>query len=199
MSSQPLQILIIDENAMRAAILEDGLREAGDVAVHHIRETSELLKRVAAIDPDVILADLENPSRDMLERMFEVSRWARRPIAMFVDESDSETISEAIDAGVSAYVVDGLRKERVRPIVDVTIQRFHAFDRLRRELHEARDALEARKVIDQAKRILMKQRGLDEEDAYVLLRRTAMNSNRRIADLARSLVGAADLLGDDDG
>lgn len=199
MSSQPLQILIIDGNPTRAAILEDGLREAGDVVVHHIREISEPLKRVAAIDPDVILIDLEDPSRDMLKQMFQVSRWARRPIAMFVDKSDSETVSEAIDAGVSAYIVDGLRKERVKPIVDVTIQRFRVFDRLQRELREARDALEERKVIDQAKRILMKQRGLDEEDAYVLLRRTAMNSNRRIADLARSLVGAADLFGDDDG
>lgn len=199
MTSQPLQILIIDENAMRAAILEDGLREAGEIVVHHIRDTSQLQKRVAAIDPDVILIDLENPSRDALDQMFQVSRWAKRPIAMFVDRSDSETVAEAIDAGVSAYIVDGLRKERVKPILDVTIRRFHAFDRLRNELSEARYALEERKVVEQAKRILMAQRGLSEEDAYVLLRRTAMNRNRKIADLARSLVAAADLLGGDDG
>ena len=96
---------------------------------------ANLLARIAAVDPDVILIDLENPSRDTLEQMFQVSRLARRPIAMFVDKSDSATVQAAIDAGVSAYVVDGLRKERVRSILDVTISRFHAFDRLQSELH----------------------------------------------------------------
>jgi response regulator NasT len=198
-----LRILIIDANAVRAAILEEGLREAsaaqgggyGDLAVHHIRDDVKLLPRIAEIDPDVILIDLENPSRDTLEQMFQVSRLARRPIAMFVDKSDSATVQAAIDAGVSAYIVDGLRKERVKSILDVTISRFHAFDRLQTELSQAKFALEERKVVDQAKAILMKQRNLSEEDAYVLLRRTAMNQNRKIADLARSLVAAAALLG----
>jgi len=207
MSSRPLRILIIDENAVRAAILEEGLREAhgsaaGEdaVVIHHIRDMVKLLPRIAAVDPDVILIDLENPSRDTLEQMFQVSRLARRPIAMFVDKSDSATVQAAIDAGVSAYIVDGLRKERVKPILDVTISRFHAFDRLQSELHAAKSALEDRKVIDQAKAILMKQRKLSEEDAYVLLRRTAMNQNRKIAELARSLVAAAALLeGDGNG
>jgi response regulator NasT len=142
----------------------------------------------------VILIDLENPSRDTLEQMFQVSRLARRPIAMFVDKSDSATAQAAVDAGVSAYIVDGLRKDRVRPILDVTISRFHAFDRLQNELQQAKSALEDRKIIDQAKAILMKQRNLAEDDAYVLLRRTAMNQNRKIADLARALVAAASLL-----
>jgi two-component system, response regulator / RNA-binding antiterminator len=201
MTHRPLRILIIDENAVRAAILEEGLREASggaeadeSVVIHHIRDTVKLLPRIASIDPDVILIDLENPSRDTLEQMFQVSRLARRPIAMFVDKSDSATVQAAIDAGVSAYIVDGLRKERVKPIIDVTISRFHAFDRLQTELHHAKSALEERKLIDQAKGIVMKQRNLSEEDAYVLLRRTAMNQNRKIADLARSLVAAAALL-----
>jgi response regulator NasT len=200
MTQRPLRILIIDENAVRAAILEDGLREAHGaeastaVVIHHILDTVKLLPRIASIDPDVIIIDLENPSRDTLEQMFQVSRLARRPIAMFVDKSDSATVQAAVDAGVSAYIVDGLRKERVKPILDVTISRFHAFDRLQTELHQAKSALEERKVIDQAKGILMKQRNLSEEDAYVLLRRTAMNQNRKIADLARSLVAAAALL-----
>ncbi len=206
MTQRPLRILIIDENAVRAAILEDGLREASaagpggeaDLAIHHIRDTDKLLARIAAIDPDVILIDLENPSRDTLEQMFQVSRLARRPIAMFVDKSDSATVQAAIDAGVSAYIVDGLRKERVKPILDVTISRFHAFDRLQTELRDAKSALEDRKIIDQAKSILMKQRKLTEDDAYVLLRRTAMNQNRKIADLARSLVSAAALLDSED-
>ncbi|HEX5045586.1 MAG TPA: ANTAR domain-containing protein [Gammaproteobacteria bacterium] len=200
MTGRPLRILIIDENAVRAAILEEGLREAhandGEhgVSIVHIRDTIGLLPRIAAVDPDVILIDLENPSGDTLEQMFQVSRLARRPIAMFVDKSDSAAVQAAIDAGVSAYIVDGLRKERVKPILDVTISRFHAFDRLKSELDAAKSALEDRKIIDQAKAILMKQRNLSEEDAYVLLRRTAMNQNRKIGDLARSLVAAAALL-----
>lgn len=200
MNPRPLRILIIDENAVRAAILEDGLRvaTAGDgdapIEVHRIRAMTNLLPRIASVDPDVILIDLENPSRDTLEQMFQVSRSVHRPIAVFVDKSDSATVQAAIDAGVSAYVVDGLRKERVRSILDVTISRFHAFDRLQNELHAARSALEDRLVIDKAKGILMKQRGFTEQEAYVLLRRTAMNQNRKIAELARSLVAAAELL-----
>jgi response regulator NasT len=200
MSPRSLRILIIDENAVRAAILEEGLRlasngdGAGMVEIHQIREMTNLLARIAAVDPDVILIDLENPSRDTLEQMFQVSRLARRPIAMFVDTSDSATVQAAIDAGVSAYIVDGLRKERVKSILDVTISRFHAFDRLQSELRQAKSALDERKIIEQAKAILMRQRGCSEDDAYVLLRRTAMNQNRRIAELARSLVGAAALL-----
>ena len=201
MSQRSLRILIIDENAVRAAILEEGLRLANGVdhgdtlEIHHIRDMVNLLARIVAVDPDVVLIDLENPSRDTLEQMFQVSRLARRPIAMFVDKSDSATVQAAIDAGVSAYVVDGLRKERVKSILDVTISRFHAFDRLQSELQQAKSALEDRKIIDQAKSILMKQRGCSEDDAYVLLRRTAMNQNRKIAELARSLVAAVALLG----
>ena len=200
MSQRVLRVLIIDENAVRAAILDEGLRGAsgeaggGGLEVHYVRELVDPLPRIVAVDPHVIFIDLENPSRATLEQMFQVSRLARRPIAMFVDKSDSATVQAAIDAGVSAYVVDGLRKERVRSILDVTISRFRAFDRLRSELKEARSALEDRKLIDRAKAILMAQRACTEEQAYVLLRRTAMNQNRKIADVARSLVAAAALL-----
>jgi response regulator NasT len=193
MNARPLKVLIIDENLVRAAILEDGLRDCGELDVYHIREMSELLPRVAAINPDVILIDLENPSRDTLEQMFQVSRWAERPIAMFVDKSDSDSVQAAIDAGVSAYVVDGLRRERVKPVLDVTISRFNAFHRLQQELNEARSALEDRKLIERAKQILMDQNGLTEAAAYTLLRRTAMDQSRKIADLARALVTAAHL------
>jgi response regulator NasT len=200
MVQRPLRILIIDENAVRAAILDEGLRvtnggDDGAVEIHHIRDMANVLPRISAVDPDVILIDLENPSRDTLEQMFQVSRLVNRPIAMFVDKSDRETVQSAIDAGVSAYVVDGLRKERVKSILDVTISRFHAFDRLQSQLQQAKSALEDRKIIDQAKAILMQQRGCSEDGAYVLLRRTAMNQNRKIAELARSLVAAAALLG----
>lgn len=194
MSSKPLEVLIIDENVVRATIIEQGLRDAGDVVVHHIRDMHGLLARVAAINPDVILIDLENPSRDTLEQMFQVSRWAKRPIAMFVDRSDSDSVQAAIDAGVSAYVVDGLRRERVKSVLDVTVSRFHVFNRLNEELSEARTALEERRIIEQAKAIVMKRKNLSEPDAYALLRRTAMNEGRKVAEIARSLVTAAALL-----
>ena len=126
---------------------------------------------------------------------FQLSRAVKRPIAMFVDRSDTQSIEASVEAGVSAYVIDGLRKERVKPILEMAISRFNAFSRMARELEEVRDELENRKVVDRAKGILMKSRGLSEADAYALLRKTAMNQNRKLADVAQSLVTAADLLG----
>ena len=193
-SSKDLRILVIDENPIRRAILEAGLREAGFENVKFLMNMKGLLDQIYVIDPDVIVIDLENPSRDVLEQMFQVSRLVRRPIAMFVDQSDRATIEAAIDAGVSAYIVDGLKKERVRPILDMTISRFRAFDALRVELESTRSALKERKLIDRAKGILMKTKGLDEDGAYKLLRRTAMNQNRKIVDVAESLISAFDLL-----
>ncbi len=189
-----LKIVIVDKNPIRAAILEDGLREAGHVHVVRLEDTSHLLTRIYAIDPDVILIDLESPSRDVLEQMFQVSRAVRRPVAMFVDQSDTASIEAAVDAGVSAYIVGGLRKERVKNILDLCISRFNAFARLQDELDRTRSALEERKVIDRAKGILMKAKNFTEEEAYVLLRRTAMNEKKRIAEVAQSVVTAAELL-----
>src|SRR6188768_4534274 len=134
------KIVIVDESPIRAAILEEGLREAGFTGVTHISEMHNLLARIYALDPDVILIDLENPSRDVLEQMFQVSRAVRRPIAMFVDQSDSASIQASVDAGVSAYIVGGLRKERVQNILDLCISRFNAFHRLQDELDRTRSA-----------------------------------------------------------
>ena len=195
MPETALRILIIDDNRVRASILEDGLREAGHTNNTVISDMHELLRQIVDYDPDVIFIDLENPNRDVLEQMFQVSRSVHRPIAMFVDRSDTEATEAAIEAGVSAYVVDGLRKERVKPILDMTISRFKAFNRLREELDRTKQALQERKVIDKAKGILMKNRGISEEEAYALLRSTAMNENRRLADVAHGLVTAAKLLG----
>ena len=189
-----LSIAIIDENPVRAAILEDGLREAGHLSITRISEMTDLLTRIYALDPDVIIVSLENPSRDVLEQLFQVSRAVRRPVAMFVDQADSASIQAAVDAGVSTYVVDGLRKERIRPILDVTISRFEAFARLQDELAAAKEALEDRKTIERAKGILMKSRRLSEQEAYTLLRKTAMNQKRKLADIAQSVVTAAQLL-----
>ena len=190
MSETTLNIVVIDENPVRAAILKDGLAEAGYARVVHIDNVDNLLKKVFAVDPDVILIDLENPSRDTLEQMFQVSREVRRPIAVFVDVSDRAMTDAAIDAGVSAYIVDGLKKERVQQIVDLSISRFNAFTRLQSELVEAKNALSERKIIERAKGILMRSRGMTEEEAYAALRKTAMNEKRRIVDIANSLVTA---------
>ena len=184
------KIVIVDESPIRAAILEEGLREAGFTGVVHISEMQNLLARIYALDPDVILIDLENPSRDVLEQMFQVSRAVRRPIAMFVDQSDAASIQASVDAGVSAYIVDGLKKERIKPILDLCISRFNAFAKLQDELDRAKSALEDRKVIDRAKGILMKLKGLTEEEAYVLMRSTAMREKKKIGEIAQSILTA---------
>jgi two-component system, response regulator / RNA-binding antiterminator len=188
------RIAIVDESPIRAAILEEGLREAGYTEVVRIGEMQSLLSRIYALDPDVIVIDLENPSRDILEQMFQVSRAVRRPIAMFVDQSDTASIQASVDAGVSAYIVDGLKKERLKPILDLCISRFNAFSRLQDELDRTKSALEERKVIDRAKGILMKLKGLTEEEAYVLLRSTAMREKKKIGEIAQSILTASEIL-----
>lgn len=189
-----LRIVIVDDSPVRAAILSEGLQEAGFVNVIRLEGVHNLLERIYAIDPDVILIDLENPSRDTIEQMFQVSREVKRPVAMFVDQSDRKTIEEAISAGVASYVVDGLRKDRVKPILETTISRYHAFARLKEELEEARSQLEERKLVDRAKLILMKAKNIDEQTAYALIRRTAMNEKKRLVDIAQSIITAAELL-----
>ena len=194
MAKAPVRVAVVDDNSLRAAILVEGLREAGVADIAVIPTTASLVRRLADLDPDVIIIDLANPSRDVLEQMFQVSRVVSRPVAMFVDHSDETMIRAAVDAGVSAYIVDGLRKERVKPIVDMAISRFDAFDRLQREMAAAKNELAARKLIDRAKGILMQTHGISEDDAYGRLRQTAMNEKRKIADIAQSLITAAALL-----
>ena len=194
MSDSDLHILLIDQNVMRASVLEEGLKEAGYSNVTVVRDMQNLLRRIVDEDPDVIFIDLENPNRDVLEQMFQVSRCVRRPIAMFVDRSDTEMIKAAVEAGVGAYIVDGLKKERVKAILDMAMSRFNAFSELREELERARLALNERKVIERAKGILMREKGLTEEAAYGLMRKAAMNDSKRVADIAQAVVTATDLL-----
>jgi response regulator NasT len=188
-----LKIVIVDESPVRSAIIEEGLREAGFTQVTRIEEMANLLARIYSIDPDVIIIDLENPSRDVLEQMFQVSRIVKRPIAMFVDQSDAASIQASVDAGVSAYIVGGLMKERVTNILDLCISRFNAFAKLQAELEQAKNMLEDRKVIDRAKGILMKAKSLTEDEAYALLRKTAMNEKKKIAEIAQSVITASEM------
>jgi two-component system, response regulator / RNA-binding antiterminator len=190
-----LRIAVIDDSSARAAVIAEGLREAGleDIAV--LTERGSLIARLVALSPDVVLLNLANASRDALEESFLISRSLNRPIAMFVDQSDEETTKAAVDAGVSAYVVDGFRKERVKPILDLAIRRFQAFSKLQAELAEARSQLAERRAVDEAKRLLMRRRRISEPEAYRLLRTHAMESSRRISDVAESIVAAERLLG----
>ena len=192
-----IRVLLVDDQSLLRMgfrlILEaeadiEVIGEAGDGAAG--------VSMAAALSPDVVLINLANPHRDELEELFALSRAMARPVAMFVDQSDTAGIEAAVDAGVSAYVVDGLKKERIRPVLELAIRRFRAYSRLRAELDEARGALAERKAIDQAKALLMKKRGIDEPAAYAALRKAAMDSGRRIGDVADAIVTADRLMGD---
>ena len=189
-----LSIVVVEKDRERALMIVDGLREAGAFDVHVIAEDSGLARKIALRNPDLVLIDAGNPSRDVLEDLTLATAPMERPVAMFVDRSDAAMTKAAIEAGMSAYVVDGLRPERIKPILDAAIARFHMVHKMRVELAETRRALEERKVIDRAKGILMRARGIGEEEAYGLLRKTAMDQGRKVVDLAQALVMATDLL-----
>ena len=193
-----MRIAIVDESASRASIIEEGLGALSDCEIFTITGRHGLMARMAEIVPDVVLIDLGNPSRDVLEEYFAVSRALAKPIAMFVDQSDDASIGASIDAGVSVYVVDGLAAGRIHSIVDLAVRRFNAFARLQNELAAAQGKLAEHDNIDRAKRILMNSKSISEPQAYAELRRKAMQSSRRIADIAEAVVTAHDLLGAND-
>ncbi|MGR3500633.1 MAG: ANTAR domain-containing response regulator [Limimaricola soesokkakensis] len=189
-----LSIVVVEPDQERARLIVESLRAAGDHEILVIRETTGLARRIGQADPDIVLIDIADPSRDTLEELALASGPLERPVAMFVDRSEQGLTRAAIEAGVSAYVVDGLRAERLKPVLDAAMARFQMFRQMRTELAATRRALEERKVIDRAKGLLMKARGIDEGEAYALLRRTAMDQGRRVADVAEALVTAAGLL-----
>jgi len=191
-----MRIAIVDESTARASIIRDGLAELDGCEIFLLDERDGLAGRIEAIAPDIVLIDLGNPSRDVLEEYFAFSRALARPIAMFVDAADEASIGASIDAGVSVYVVDGLHSNRIRSVVDLAVKRFHAFARLQSDLAEAQGKLAERETIDKAKRILMRSRGMGEPEAYAELRRKAMSSNRRLAEIAEAVVTAYELMGD---
>jgi Response regulator with putative antiterminator output domain len=190
----PLSIVICEKDPERAVMIRDALRETGDHDIIILAEEAGLAGRIAERNPDLVLIEVENPSRDVLEELTLASGPLERPVAIFVDRSDTDLTRAAIRAGVSAYVVDGLRSDRIRPVIDAAIARFNVFRQMREELAATRAALEERKVIDRAKGMLMRAKGLSEDEAYALLRRTAMDQKRRIAEVAQALVLAAEML-----
>ena len=192
--TERLSIIVVEKDRERALLIVDALAELGDHDIQVIAEETGLARRVAERRPDLVLIDLANPSRDVLEDLSMASGAMDRPVAMFVDRSDASLTRAAIEAGVSAYVVDGLRADRIKPILDAAIARFHVFQRMRVELAATKTALEERKVIDRAKGMVMRAKGIGEEQAYALIRKAAMDQGKRIADVAAALVTAADLL-----
>ena len=189
-----LSIVVVEKDRARALMIVDGLRAAGEFDVFVIGDDIGLARRIAERNPDLVLIDAGNPSRDVLEDLTVATAPLERPVAMFVDNSDAALTRAAIEAGMSAYVVDSLRGERIKPILDAAIARFHMVHKMRVELAETRRALDERKVIDRAKGILMRARGIAEDEAYGLLRKAAMDQGRKLADMAQALVTAADLL-----
>ncbi|MEM1052253.1 MAG: ANTAR domain-containing protein [Pseudomonadota bacterium] len=191
-----MRVAIIDESTARASIIQEGLSSLEGCEIYTLTSRVGLIARIAEIEPDIVFMDLGNPSRDVLEEYFAVSRALSHPIAMFVDESDDDSIAASIDAGVSTYVVDGLSSKRIQPLLQMTMQRFEAFARLEAELAAAHSKLAERETIDKAKRILMKTKDVTEPVAYAELRQKAMSSNRRIADIADAVVTAYELMGE---
>jgi two-component system, response regulator / RNA-binding antiterminator len=191
---QVLRVLVVDQDRKRAEIVEKALREDPNLEVQVATAPGHLLDLLRQVEPDVLIVDLDLPDRDTIEQLRVASRERPRPIVMFVDQSDSDAMKAAVSAGVSAYVVDGLTANRVKPILDVAVARFQEFESLRRELDIAKSSLAERKLIDRAKGILMRARGLSEEDAYNLLRSKAMNEQRKVADIAQSVITASELL-----
>ena len=192
--SDQLSVLVVESDRERALQIVDGLGGNDRFVISVISESSGLARHVADRNPDVVLIDVESPSRDMLEELAVASTPLERPVAMFVDKSDDGLTQAAVEAGVSAYVVDGLQPHRIRPVIDAAISRFNVFKRMRAELETTKRALEERKVIDRAKGILMKTKGLSEDEAYAMLRKSAMDRGRRVSEVAEALVTAAGLL-----
>jgi response regulator NasT len=193
-ASKPLSVLLIDDNPSRAEIVDAGLRTAGYRLLARLESTQDLTLRVGEFEPDVVVVSIDRPSRGAIEDMRRSTEQQARPIALFVENSDPETIADALEAGVSAYVVKGLAQDRVRSVVDVAVAHFNRYHSMREELDRARLTLLERKAIDQAKGLLMEQKGLNEDAAYKLLRKLAMDQNKRIGEIARDLVTYAKLL-----
>lgn len=188
-----LRVMLVDRDPERGVMLEQALTEAGHCVIARIGDDRVLAAEVARHQPDVIVIDMEAPGRDTLEQMREIGRDQPKPIILFSDQRDPDYIRQAVQAGVSAYVVDGLSRERIMPIVEVAVARFREFQSLKRELEETRTQLADRKIIDKAKGLLMEKKHMSEDAAYQFLRKTAMSHNAKLADVARMLISLEDL------
>lgn len=189
-----LKILLVGPESIKAREIAAALKEAGWSDVTVLCDLSKLTRAVQKQEPDIVLIDLACPDRVMLEHLSLASNAKARPVAMFVDHTDEAMTQAAIAAGLSAYVVNGLHKDRIKPVVETALARFEMTHNMQSELDAAKRALSERKTIDRAKGILMQARQIPEAEAYDLLRKTAMNRGRRVIDVATALVTSAELL-----
>ena len=189
-----IRLLLIDEDSDRAVVLAAALQGEGYTLVAQLTPGEVSAKRVQEIAPDVIIVDMESPSRDTIDSMRQINADQPRPIVMFVDESDDGMIRDAMQAGVSAYVIDGMNPKRVKPVIDVAVARFREFQALRDELKKTKATLSERKLIERAKGLLMRERQLSEEEAHAALRKLAMDRQQRLVDVAEALLAFADVL-----
>jgi response regulator NasT len=191
---KPARVMLVDDTPTRSAILEQALLDQGLIVVCRLESAQGLIKNVEIHQPDIIIMDLESPDRDTLESMTVLNQHNPKPVIMFSEEGDSKIISQAIQAGVSAYIVDGINPRRVKPILDVAIARFREYQALRKELKQTRDQLADRKIIDKAKGLLMKTKGLDEEQAYHTMRKMAMDQSKPLVEIAQNILSVMELL-----
>lgn len=189
-----LKVMIIDNDIKRSKPLKQSLIDNGFEVVAHVENDLNLQAQCLAVNPDVVIIDTESPSRDTLENICVMSMHDPRPIVMFTHDGNKEQIKLATQAGVSAYVVGSIPSERLTPVIDAAVARFEEFKNLRIELSQAKIKLDERKIIERAKGIIMKQRNLDEDAAYEMLRSMAMKKNMKLADLSNQLVETASML-----
>ena len=193
-STKALRVMLVDDKCDRREMLDLALRDVDCALVACISGDDDLLSAVKRCNPDVILIDIETPGRDTLESLASVQSTVPRPMVMFSQDDNNQTIRRATRAGVSAYVADGLQIQRVRPIIDAAVARFQHFNFLESELKKAHRQLNDRKLLDKAKGIIMRQRGLSEEEAYQAMRKLAMDTNRKVADVAQNIIEASSIL-----
>lgn len=189
-----VRVMLVDDNKVRIEQLDRALTEAGHEVVARLLDTDDIVGAVDRLAPDIVLIDVDSPNRDTLESLGQISRDRPRPIVLFAQNSDSETIRRAMRAGVSAYVVDGMTPGRLQPVIEVAIARFQEFQGLRQELASTKLKLADRRDVEKAKGLLMKRKGMDENTAYETLRRMAMDRNIRLGEVARSLIAAVEML-----
>ncbi|MNO73630.1 putative transcriptional regulatory protein pdtaR [compost metagenome] len=190
-----LRVLLINDTPKKVGRLKAALMEAGFDVVDESGLTIDLPQRVEALHPDVILIDTESPGRDVLEQVVLVSRDQPRPIVMFTDENDPQVMRQAIRSGVSAYIVEGIQSERLKPILDVAMARFESDQALRAQLQAREQQLAERKRVELAKGLLMKMKGCTEEEAYTLMRRQAMSRQQKLIQVAEQVIAMHDMLG----
>ena len=187
-----MRVLVVDPDPARAALVTEGLAgiEPLEVRQAAVFDPAE----AAAFQPDVIVVASDSPDRDTIESLRETTAANPRPVVMFVDRSEPGLAEAAVRAGVSAYVVDGLAKARVRSVLEVAMSRFQLMHQLRHDLEKAKADLASRKTVERAKALLMKERGLDEEAAYRLLRKLSMDTSRPLGAVAADLLAFAGVL-----